>query len=131
ISLLIPNSHFLYMLRDPRDCILSQSLKWKKYYYEKGRPFDALRYYFNYNPSLMARFWKRSFKACDLNKQNGNLQVIKYEAITEEPSKVIKNIGNFLKETIPENIDLNFIKSGNSRKWKVNFSKPELYIIES
>src|SRR5690625_3792620 len=56
----IPNSKFIYMLRDPRDCILSQSVKWKKYTQMK-KYSHAFRYKVNYNPSLMAKFWKNSY----------------------------------------------------------------------
>jgi hypothetical protein len=134
IADIIPESQFIYMVRDPRDCILSQSVKWRNYFYNKGRPFEAIRLKLNYNPSLMARFWKNSLKGLHLAKSeeyDERIFVIKYEKITQETSQVVKKLRVFLDEDNKEASDLDFIRSGNSQKWKKGFTKAELYLIES
>lgn len=132
---LMPDAKFIYIVRDPRDCILSQSKKWRSYYYDKERPFEALRLILNYNPSLMARFWKNSYKQLETlesNQLNKNIYLVKYEDITANPHEVLNEIKGFLGSTDgAKDYDLNFIRSNNTQKWKCGYRKYQLYPIES
>lgn len=132
IADLIPESRFIYMLRDPRDCILSQRGKWKNYFYNKKRYGEALRLWLNYNPVLMAKFWQRSIQQLEssLNHYNKRVIMMKYEDITTEPGECIERILTFINEEKPIT-NLSFIKRDNTQKWKSKLPKAHAYIIQS
>lgn len=131
----IPDARFIYMVRDPRDCILSQSQKWRKYYFQKKRKKDALRYFINYHPGLMARFWKNSLKelreAQKIKELHKKICVVKYEDVTMKPYKTADELSRFLDTKTKKDVDLSFINSNNSYKWKRGLSKSKIYAIES
>jgi hypothetical protein len=60
IKELFPQSKFVYMLRDPRDCLSSQKRKPGSVLKQKGRVYESLRLYFNYQLYLISKFRKTS-----------------------------------------------------------------------
>lgn len=129
----IPEAKFIYMVRDPRDCILSQSVKWKKYYRSK-KYFEALRLYVNYHPVLMATFWKNSFKELRESQKedaiHNHVLVLRYEDVTAAPYDTARKIATFLGRDLKPAIDLEYVNSNNSYKWKRDLSKSKMYLIE-
>ena len=135
ISRLVPNAKFIYMVRDPRDCILSQSVKWRNYYYRYNKPKDALRYFVNFHPVLMSKFWKNSFnefeKALNDETVKDNILLLRYEDVTAAPYKTAEKVSAFLNIASNPETNLDFINNNNSYKWKTGFSKAKIYLIES
>ena len=132
IKKLIPDAKFIYMIRDPRDCILSQSVKWKKYYI-KGSYFESLRLFMNYHPFLMAKFWKNSLQEYESAtaevETKGDIILLRYEDVTLNPFFAVQKLSKFLDHDI-KNVELNYINQNNSYKWKNQYSKATLYLIE-
>ncbi|ACV26347.1 sulfotransferase family protein [Kangiella koreensis] len=127
----IPDSRFIYMIRDPRDCILSQRDKWKNYFYNKKRYFEAFRLWVNYNPWLMSRFWRSSYQQLVKSRQKleSRLLCVHYESITDAPESLIPHLERFTgQESISK--DMSFIRRGNSQKWKKQLSSLQACMIQ-
>src|SRR5699024_7710640 len=104
------------------------------YFFRKKKYYEALRLKCNYNPNLMAKFWKNSFSQLQLSNNEAlknRIYVARYEEVIEQPQKIVEELDNFLEADIPVNVDLSFIRSGNTKKWQKGYSKSELYTIES
>lgn len=127
---IFPDAKVIYMLRDPRDCINSQKNKpiqaWMR-----GDRIEAMRLFFNYNPVLMARFWRSSLESLGKNISNENLMIIKYERLVSEPKEVLELLSKFM--SIPAERLLahhNEVKTGNSNKFLSGLSCGEIASIE-
>ena len=132
IAELIPDARFIYMIRDPRDCILSQRKKWKLYWYKKKRPGEAIRLWLNYNPLLMAIFWKNSLLSYEKAKNSmvsDRVLQVNYESMIEKPKLVADKLHNFIGVG-KESFDTSFIRRDNSRKWVTSLSIPSIYLIQ-
>jgi hypothetical protein len=132
IADVLDDAKFIYMVRDPRDCILSQKQKWRNYFYNKKRYFEALRLWVNYNPFLMAKFWKNSLASLNSAESSGikdRLLVVRYEELTEQPELKVDELFQFLAldNTLP---DLSFIRKGNNQKWKTKLPASHVLAIE-
>ncbi len=128
IKKLLPSSKFIYMQRDPRDCILSQKNKYRTYL-KMRQWLEATRLWLNYNPLLMAQFWVRSHNIAVSNLKNGCL-IVAYEALIEEPEKLSSEIGDFLKVDMVTT-DFSYIKSNNTKKWLSGLPSSDIYLIQS
>ncbi len=123
----LPTTKFIFMQRDPRDCILSQK---KKYllYIKKKRWFEALRLWLNYNPIIMAKLWSKSYMIASEN-QGDNCIVVSYESLTKDPKYACSSLEKFLNVEI-KLTDFDFIYSNNSKKWITQLSSSDIYWIQ-
>ena len=132
IAELLPEAKFIYMVRDPRDCILSQKNKWKTYWREKKRPAEAARLWLNYNPLLMSTFWKNSL-ASHRSASSGpiadRLLTINYESLIKNPDDIARILQTFTGHGI-DSFDSSFINRSNSGKWVSALSPAEIYLIQ-
>ena len=132
IAELLPEAKFIYMVRDPRDCVLSQKNKWKSYWREKKRRTEAVRLWLNYNPLLMATFWKNSLlnhrSACS-GPIADRLLTIKYESLIKNPDTIAGTLQKFTGHGI-DSFDSSFVDRSNSGKWVSALSPAEIYLVQ-
>jgi len=118
---------FVFLLRDPRDCILSQKKKYKNYL-RKKRYWEALRLWLNYNPILMAKLWARSFEIANTSKGE-HCFIIQYERLTQQPKLVLNELSAYLKCTLGD-INYTHINANNSEKWMAELPCSDVYWIQ-
>ena len=121
-----PQARFIYMLRDPRDNALSQKVKYKKYI--NRNKLEALRLFFNYHPYNVAKMWKNSLKNYKKNR-NDKVKLVRYEDLTSQPEKELKEVFDFLK--VPYNSEIAAsIRKNNTNKWQRGLKKWEISLLE-
>lgn len=107
ISENIPGSKFIFMIRDPRDVLLSQKNKWKRNKFGGNMSIkEMLRTYFNHNPFISSLIYQRTLKGFENQKTDitsNRFIEVKFEDIMDKPIITIKKLFNFL--------ELNFTKS--------------------
>lgn len=125
------DAKFIYMIRDPRDCILSQRDKWKNYFFNKKRYYEAFRLWVNYNPWLMSRFWRSSYQQMNQSRNNlkDRLLTINYEKVTKNPEYIIPVLEKFVGINA-SNKDMSFIRRSNSQKWKHGLSTYQACMVQ-
>lgn len=97
-----PDSLFIFMIRDPRDVMLSQKRKWRRA--QNGATFipwsETIRARFNYHPFTIARLWKSSAmvisNANDFQK-NSNKLLVRYEDFINDTDEIMNQICSFIK----------------------------------
>lgn len=99
-----PNSVVINMVRDPRDVMLSQKHKWKRRYLgAKKIPLsESVRAYINYNPFLIARFWKSSLKHAQNYK--GDIFTVQFENLLKKPKEVVNKLCSIIGVKYNENM---------------------------
>ena len=95
-----PNSYFIHIYRDGRDCYCSA----------RSHP------HIPQNKSLekYAYYWRNCIRTRFKEREDGNIFDLKYEELVEEPEKNIKALMKFLNEEFEEE-QLNFHKSSSHR----------------
>lgn len=132
IGELIPDAKFIYMIRDPRDCVLSQKRKWKPYWYEKKRPAEAIRLWLNFNPILMAMLWKNSYRTYQHASRSpiqDRLFPVRYEDMIRSPGRISAQLVTFLGVGNSQ-LDSSFIRSDNSHKWKSELPATQTALVQ-
>ncbi|GAB3376469.1 sulfotransferase [Spongiibacter taiwanensis] len=130
ILTVFPEARLIFMLRDPRDCIFSQKRK-PFQVWDRGGKAEAFRLFFNYNPILMAKFWRSSVKNLMKYVGDDRVHLVKYEELLSESAKTLNSLADFL--SIPEEDLSEFsgtIKVNNSRKFVEGLSRGEISLIE-
>jgi hypothetical protein len=118
----------IYMLRDPRDAILSQKNKAAQVA-ARGDRQEASRLAVNYNPVLMARFWDRSARNFDRFAHDPRVTCVRYEDLLADPARVLAALGGFLGiRGLERHIDT--VQRSNAGKWKSGLTSGEIAAIE-
>ncbi len=145
ISDLIKGAKFLYLVRDPRDILLSQKNKWKA---RKGvfSKLDVIRTKLNYHPAVISRLWNASINQFEKHKNKANLFHCKYENLVEEPEKYLKEICKFVDvEYSGDMLDIHYMGSSMDKssykergistkslgRWKSGLSSTEAEIAQN
>lgn len=95
----VPNVRIINMVRDPRDVMLSQKLRWKRRYLGASNvPFirETLRSWLNYHPITMAKLWQSAVKVTDRFTDDSRFMSIYFEALLKDPKQEISKICHFL-----------------------------------
>ena len=74
-------------MRDPRDVLLSQKLKWKRRYLgAKSIPLrEAIRSRINYHPIIISKLWNSSIRLLDRLPADVRIHKICFEELLRKP----------------------------------------------
>jgi len=123
-----PGARIVYMLRDPRDCVLSQKRKPAKVR-ASGDKREALRLFLNYNPFIMARFWRASASHLEENEGDSRVLTVRYEEMLEEPESSLQRIGSFLDLDDLQKF-ASMVKQDKTREFSNGLSRLEVGAVE-
>lgn len=94
-----PDAKIVFMVRDPRDVLLSQKNKWKRRFLgAKNIPLkEALRSRVNYHPFVISKLWKAAARESLRHSNDDRVLQVRFETLLEQPERVIKEICRFLE----------------------------------
>lgn len=86
------------MVRDPRDILLSQKKKWKRWYFgSRGMPLmEAVRVFINYHPVTISKLWNSAINTAEKFSGDDRMLTLRYEDLITEPEKYINNVCDFI-----------------------------------
>jgi len=88
------SAKFLFIIRDPRDVVMSLRKAWGKSYL------------------FAVKKWQTAYRELNLNSQRADIYLISYEELLENPEESINQIGDWLEcETLGEGALSNFVQS--------------------
>ncbi len=90
-----PNARIINMIRDPRDVILSQKMKWRRRYFEKKEYtpiFETIRSWVHYHPVTTSKIWLSSIKAVEPFSDDDRVINIHYEALINNAEKSVRTL---------------------------------------
>ena len=89
-----PDSHIVFMLRDPRAVLLSQKLKWKRRYLGASNiPLrESIRSWTNFHPYLISKMWNSIAKIAIQYENHPNVTLVKFEDFTQNPKATIVDL---------------------------------------
>jgi omega-hydroxy-beta-dihydromenaquinone-9 sulfotransferase len=92
-----PASRAIYMVRDPRDVLLSQKNRWKRRLHGGShRRRDMLRDWIIYHPLVTPRLWLAANKAYRRWKDSGRVLCVHYEALVSQPDRELEKVCQFI-----------------------------------
>ncbi len=144
ISERIKHAKFLYLVRDPRDILLSQKNKWKA---RKGvfSRLDVIRTKLNYHPTVISKLWNASINQFEKHCDRDNLYYCKYEDFVSNPEKFLKEICPFVGVEYHDSmLDIHYMGSSMNKsdykergistkslgKWRDGLSQSEAQIAQ-
>lgn len=100
------NPKIIYMLRDPRDVLLSQKNRWRRKLLGStgSRTIDMVRDWSNYHPITISLLWRGAEKVAKQFRDNEHVMCVQYENFVTEPEKILKKICSFLDVRYDENM---------------------------
>ncbi len=115
IFLLYPNAKIIYMIRDPRDVMLSQKNKWKRRFMgAKNIPLkEAFRAWVNYHPITISKLWNASVNSMKKFSDSPSVQTILFEELLNDPISTMQGLCIFLNIEYKEEM-LNVPQIGSS-----------------
>jgi len=123
-----PNSRIVYMMRDPRDCVLSQKHKSAKVA-QRGDAKEARRLAINYNPAVLSRFWRASAANYEQVKSNPRVLMLKYEDMLSDPHSILKKLSTFVGVAGLESA-AGEVRTGNKGKFDTGLTRSEVAAVE-
>lgn len=123
------NARIIYMMRDPRDCILSQKQKPAKAR-ARGQAAEARRLAYNYNPAVMARFWRSSLTSYESVADDPRVMMIRYEEMLNDPESTLELLSNFVDIPALEAF-ADQVRRGNSSKFSSGLARREVAAVEA
>lgn len=91
---LFPESRVILVVRDPRDVLLSQKMRWRK------RPWcgpgEVFRLFGQYHPVTMALLWRAAAREAKRFSANPRVLVVRFEDLLESAESEVKRICGFI-----------------------------------
>jgi hypothetical protein len=92
-----PQALVVNIVRDARDVLLSQKLKWRHFWDNPRVPrSQCVRFWANYHPITISALWNSSINSADRYKLHPRTFRVRYEDILETPEKCIAEICSFV-----------------------------------
>ncbi len=93
-----PDARVVNMIRDPRDILLSQKKKWRRWNLaERGLPVkEVIRLFNNYHPITISKLWNSSISATEKYADNKRVLSLRYEDFIAEAEQNLNKICNFI-----------------------------------
>ena len=123
ILALYPDAKIIHIIRDPRDVLTSQRLKWHRRKLDpQSSGFtrkETLRAWANYHPWVTANLWKGAVQAVHaVAPENDRVLTVRFEDLSSTPEQEVERICDFLGlEFSP---DMLMVPSSNSSKRKTD-----------
>jgi hypothetical protein len=98
IMKVFPDAKVIYMVRDPRDVLLSQKKRWRRSLLgsSKSRTSDMIRDWSNYHPLTISRLWRASEMAAQRFSGHPRVLRVRFEDLLCDPKTKVKEICRFL-----------------------------------
>ncbi len=143
-----PEAKIIFMIRDPRDILLSQKFKWKRYFKSQKNIYpigEAIRSFINYHPITISLLWKASVSFVIPYLANPNVKCVKFEELIFFPKETILNISKFIGIAFEETmLDVPYAFSSifddeknkvgfdtrRTGNWKEKLNSAEVFIVE-
>ncbi len=95
----IPDSKIVYIIRDPRDVLLSRKNRWKLRFqkYASIHSQEAIRSWVHYHPLSTSRLWYAAAKTARAYENHPNVHTVRYEDILDSPETKISEICRFVE----------------------------------
>ncbi len=89
-----PDAHVIYMVRDPRDVLLSQKNKWRRRFLgARNIPFhEAFRAWMNYHPFTISKLWCSNERVAKRFAHDSRVVQVRYEDLLIDPEGQIRKI---------------------------------------
>ncbi len=85
------------IMRDPRDIILSQKKRWRRFLAKQNRSlYLTIRTRMNYHPITTSKLWNTAINSVYNFNGNKNVYFVKFEDVLKNPEKEIQEICKFL-----------------------------------
>lgn len=92
-----PEARIINIIRDPRDVLLSQKKKWKRFVNSKRIPKrEVLRAWMNYHPFTISKLWNANILAAERFVENKQVLFIRFEDLLEDPEQTVQRICDFV-----------------------------------
>lgn len=93
-----PDARIIAMVRDPRDVVLSQRAKWRRWHLSDGvfPRREALRSALAYHPINVAILWRGAVRALQRDQDDPRVLTVRYEDLVGDAVTVTKRICEFL-----------------------------------
>jgi hypothetical protein len=93
-----PKARVVNIVRDPRDVLLSQKKRWRRYYQSSSEMVgrEALRSWMNYHPVSTSWMWRAAVKHAMLFEGHPRVYNVRFEDILENPEKEVGAICSFI-----------------------------------
>lgn len=101
-----PGARIINMVRDPRDILLSQKKKWKRWYLgSRGIPvMEAVRVFTNYHPVTISKLWNSSISTAEKYAGDERLLSFRYEDLIGAPEQSVRTICQFIGISFEDNM---------------------------
>jgi len=122
----LPESRFVFMIRDPRDVLLSQKKKWTLKF-RKGNYItwrECIRTWVNYHPYLVSLMWLKNAEIAIKNLKSKSVIVVRYEDVVIDPEGQVSGVCDFLG--IPYDKDMIYVQYMGSSTSKNSLKKSKL-----
>lgn len=93
-----PNAHFVVMVRDPRDVLISQKKKYLRRTLGANTipTKEAVRSFVNYHPFTMSKLWNSAMVKALQAETLPNVHMVIFEKLLTEPERVIQELSRQL-----------------------------------
>jgi hypothetical protein len=94
----LADARIVFMMRDPRDVVLSQRGKWRRRKFSGGivPRREALRSFFAYHPINVALLWRAAARALQANADHPRVLCVRYEDLLDDSRQTTERICAFL-----------------------------------
>jgi hypothetical protein len=94
-----PHARVVNVIRDPRDVLLSQKLKARRFWDDPQVPkSQCVRFWANYHPVTISMLWNASVQAGDRYAKHDRVIRVRFEDLLADPEARVRSICSFLGE---------------------------------